>query len=86
MLRLIRQGRLSKWFSAYGQEAVAVGCAWALLPTDYILPTHRNLGVWTTRGVPLKPLFCQLMENRAASQKDVTGPSTLACRTSMSSG
>ncbi len=61
MLRLIRQGRLSKWFSGYGQEAVAVGCALALRPSDYILPLHRNLGVWTTRGVPLKPLFCQLM-------------------------
>lgn len=61
MLRLIRQGRLSKWFSGYGQEAVAVGCALALEERDYILPMHRNTGVWTTRGVPLKPLFCQLM-------------------------
>lgn len=61
MLRLIRQGRLSKWFSGYGQEAIAVGCAWALQPQDYVLPMHRNLGVWTTRGVALRPLFCQLM-------------------------
>ncbi len=61
MLRLIRQGRLSKWFSGYGQEAIAVGCALALDDRDYILPMHRNTGVWTTRGVPLKPLFCQLM-------------------------
>jgi 2-oxoisovalerate dehydrogenase E1 component len=61
MLRLIRQGRLAKWFSGWGQEAIAVGCAFALEPRDYILPTHRNLGVWTTRGVELKPLFCQLM-------------------------
>jgi 2-oxoisovalerate dehydrogenase E1 component len=61
MLHLLRQGRLSKWFSGYGQEAIAVGCAWALSPGDYILPTHRNLGVWTTRGVPLRQLFCQLM-------------------------
>ncbi len=61
MLRLIRQNRLSKWFSGYGQEAVAVGCAWALRETDWLLPMHRNLGVWTTRGVPLRPLFCQLM-------------------------
>ena len=60
-LRLIRQGRLSKWFSGYGQEAIAVGCTWALEPDDYVLPMHRNLGVWTTRGVPLRPLFCQLM-------------------------
>ena len=61
MLRLIRQGRLSKWFSGFGQEAIAVGCAWALRENDYLLPMHRNLGIWTTRGVPLKPLFCQLM-------------------------
>ena len=61
MLRLIRQNRLSKWFSGYGQEAIAVGCAWALEERDWVLPMHRNLGVWTTRGVPLRPLFCQLM-------------------------
>jgi 2-oxoisovalerate dehydrogenase E1 component len=61
MLRLIRQNRLSKWFSGYGQEAIAVGCAWALDSGDTILPMHRNLGVWTTRGVPLDRLFCQLM-------------------------
>ncbi|MFN3597555.1 MAG: thiamine pyrophosphate-dependent enzyme [Rubricoccaceae bacterium] len=61
MLRLIRQNRLSKWFSGYGQEAIAVGCAWALEARDWLLPMHRNLGLWTTRGVPLRPLFCQLM-------------------------
>ena len=61
MLRLIRHGRIAKWFSGYGQEAIAVGCTWALEPHDVILPLHRNLGVFTTRGVPLKPLFCQIM-------------------------
>ena len=61
MLRLIRQGRLSKWFSGYGQEAIAVGCALGLEERDYILPMHRNTGVWTVRGVPLRPLFRQLM-------------------------
>ena len=61
MLRLIRQGRLAKWFSGYGQEAISVGCVLALNENDYVLPMHRNVGVWTTRGVPLKPLFCQLM-------------------------
>ncbi len=61
MLRLIRQNRLSKWFSGFGQEAIAVGCVWALEPRDVVLPMHRNLGVWTTRGLPLRPLFCQLM-------------------------
>ena len=61
MLRLIRQGRISKWFSGYGQEAIAVGCAWALDSRDHLLPMHRNVGLWTTRGVPLRPLFCQMM-------------------------
>ncbi|MDX1419268.1 MAG: thiamine pyrophosphate-dependent dehydrogenase E1 component subunit alpha, partial [Rubricoccaceae bacterium] len=61
MLRLIRQNRLSKWFSGYGQEAIAVGVAWGLEARDWILPMHRNLGVWTTRGLPLRTLFCQLM-------------------------
>lgn len=61
MLLLIRQGRISKWFSGYGQEAVSVGCALALNENDYILPLHRNLGVWTSRQVPLDTLFCQLM-------------------------
>ncbi|MGH9119770.1 MAG: alpha-ketoacid dehydrogenase subunit alpha/beta [Acidimicrobiales bacterium] len=61
MLRLLRQGRLSKWFSGIGQEAIAVGVAWALQPDDWILPMHRNLGVWTTRGVDLDRLFRQLL-------------------------
>ncbi len=69
MLRLIRQNRLSKWFSGYGQEAIAVGCASALRETDWLLPMHRNLGVWTTRGVPLRPLFCQLMGRQGGFTK-----------------
>jgi len=61
MLRLIRQNRISKWFSGLGQEAVSVGLVLGLESDDMIFPTHRNLGVWTTRGIPLEPLFCQLM-------------------------
>ena len=61
MLNLIRQGRLAKWFSGYGQEAIAVGTTWALEDRDYLLPMHRNLGVWTTRDVDRERLFCQLM-------------------------
>jgi len=64
MLTLIRQGRLAKWFSGYGQEAIAVGTTWALDERDVILPTHRNLGVWTTREVDRERLFCQLMGKR----------------------
>lgn len=61
MLRMIRHNRISKWFSGYGQEAISVGSVLALEETDWILPTHRNLGAWTTRGLPLERLFCQLM-------------------------
>ncbi len=61
MLRLLRQGRLSKWFSGIGQEAIAVGVTAALNPTDWILPMHRNLGVFTGRGLDLLALLRQLM-------------------------
>ena len=61
MLRLLRQNKLSKWFSGMGQEAIAVGVAWALQPDEYILPLHRNVGVCTTRGVELPVLFRQLL-------------------------
>jgi 2-oxoisovalerate dehydrogenase E1 component len=61
MLILLRQGRLSKWFSGIGQEAIAVGVASALDADDYILPMHRNLGVFTTRGVDLLTLLRQLL-------------------------
>ena len=60
MLNLLRQGKISKWFSGIGQEAIAVGAATALQREDYILPMHRNLGVFTTRGVDFYRLFCQL--------------------------
>ena len=59
MLLLIRQGKLSKWFSGIGQEAIAVGVTQAVRETDYILPLHRNLGVFTSRSIPLQRLFCQ---------------------------
>lgn len=59
MLILLRQGRVSKWFSGIGQEAIAVGVTAALRPDDYVLPLHRNLGVFTTRQVPLDRLVAQ---------------------------
>src|SRR5687768_12130037 len=60
MLLLLRQGKLSKWFSGMGQEAIAVGVTRALRPDDWILPMHRNLGVFTVRGLDLATLFRQL--------------------------
>ncbi|MCD0469787.1 thiamine pyrophosphate-dependent enzyme [Flavobacterium sp. JAS] len=59
MLILIRQGKVSKWFSGIGQEAIAVGVTAALESFEYILPMHRNLGVFTTRNIPLHRLFSQ---------------------------
>ncbi len=59
MLILLRQGKISKWFSGIGQEAISVGVTMALQPEEYILPMHRNLGVFTTREIPLYRLFCQ---------------------------
>ncbi|MDZ7715034.1 MAG: thiamine pyrophosphate-dependent enzyme [Balneolaceae bacterium] len=60
MLKLLRQNKISKWFSGIGQEAIAVGVATTLKNEDYILPMHRNLGVFTTREVDFYKLFCQL--------------------------
>ena len=59
MLLLLRQGRVSKWFSGIGQEAIAVGATMALEPDEYILPLHRNLGVFTARGIPFARLLAQ---------------------------
>ena len=59
MLILLRQGKITKWFSGWGQEGISVGCSFAMEKEEYILPMHRNLGVFTTREIPLNRLFSQ---------------------------
>jgi len=59
MLLLLRQGQISKWFSGIGQEAIAVGATMALQENEWIMPLHRNLGVFTSRNMPLHKLFKQ---------------------------
>lgn len=59
MLVLLRQGKITKWFSGWGQEGISVGATHAMKPEEYILPMHRNLGVFTSRNIPLNRLFSQ---------------------------
>jgi 2-oxoisovalerate dehydrogenase E1 component len=64
MLLLLRQGKISKWFSGIGQEAIAVGATLALQQDEWIMPLHRNLGVFTARNMPLHKLFNQWQGNK----------------------
>ncbi len=69
MLLLLRQGKVSKWFSGIGQEAIAVGSTLALQKDEWIMPLHRNLGVFTSRGMPLHQLFMQWQGNKEGYSK-----------------
>ncbi|MEO6537302.1 MAG: thiamine pyrophosphate-dependent dehydrogenase E1 component subunit alpha, partial [Ferruginibacter sp.] len=69
MLVLLRQGKISKWFSGIGQEAISVGVTAALQPDEWIMPLHRNLGVFTGRKMPLSKLFMQWQGNKEGYSK-----------------
>lgn len=69
MLILLRQGKISKWFSGWGQEAISVGTTYAMNKEEFILPMHRNLGVFTTREIPLHRLFAQFQGKMAGFTK-----------------
>ncbi|HJU45706.1 MAG TPA: thiamine pyrophosphate-dependent dehydrogenase E1 component subunit alpha, partial [Chitinophagaceae bacterium] len=69
MLVLLRQGRISKWFSGIGQEAISVSAALALDKDEWIMPLHRNLGVFTSRNMPLHKLFMQWQGNKEGYSK-----------------
>ncbi|MGL5945536.1 MAG: thiamine pyrophosphate-dependent dehydrogenase E1 component subunit alpha, partial [Sediminibacterium sp.] len=69
MLVLLRQGKISKWFSGIGQEAISVGATLALDKEEWIMPLHRNLGVFTTRQMPLHQLFMQWQGNKEGYSK-----------------
>ncbi|HEX3024659.1 MAG TPA: dehydrogenase E1 component subunit alpha/beta [Chitinophagaceae bacterium] len=69
MLVLLRQGKISKWFSGIGQEAIAVGSTLALEEDEWIMPMHRNLGVFTSRKMPLHKLFMQWQGNKEGYSK-----------------
>lgn len=69
MLVLLRQGKISKWFSGIGQEAIAVGATMALQQDEWIMPLHRNLGVFTSRNMPLSKLFKQWQGNKDGYSK-----------------
>lgn len=69
MLKLLRQGKISKWFSGIGQEAIVIGATSVMEPKEYILPMHRNLGVFTSRKVPLSKLFAQFQGKKTGFTK-----------------
>lgn len=69
MLILLRQGKIGKWFSGIGQEAISVGATMALHPDEYIMPLHRNLGVFTSRKIPFKKLFAQWQGKKSGFTK-----------------
>ena len=87
MMSQLRQGKISKWFSGMGQEAISVGVAAAMPEDKFIFPMHRNLGIFTTRKVPLDRLFAQFqgkdqprLYQRPRQELSLRQPRTSHCR------
>ena len=80
MLLLLRQGKISKWFSGIGQEAISVGATYALQPDEWIMPLHRNLGVFTGRNMPFINYFSNGRALKMATAKAGSEVSILAAR------
>ena len=72
MIILLRQGKVSKWFSGIGQEAISTGVTLALHSDEYILPMHRNLSVFTSRDIPLNRLFAQWQGKQEGFTKGIS--------------
>ena len=77
MMSQLRQGKISKWFSGMGQEAISVGVAAAMPEDKFIFPMHRNLGIFTTRTCPLTGFLRNSKGRTTASPKAVTAASIL---------
>jgi TPP-dependent pyruvate/acetoin dehydrogenase alpha subunit len=83
---IVAQGKISKWFSGIGQEAISVGCTLALQHDEWIMPLHRNLGVFTSRQMPLHKLFMQWQGNKEGYSKGAKEVFILAVNRIISAG
>lgn len=73
--RLFKQGRFpGTYFSAVGQEAAGVGSAYGLLKDDIIAPSHRELGAYVTKGIPLVHFLKQIFARANSSDKGKSHP------------
>ena len=80
MMTLQRQGRVGFYGACTGQEAAAIGSAYALRPTDWIFPALREGSAMLLRGFPLVPYIAQVFGNSGDVTKGRQMPSHQAAR------